>query len=129
LLTIAAGVGAGLVHGLRTSSVSGSLTKLIAGGAVQLPAVFVLVGLTLLLIGFVPRWAAAAWGALVVSLVLKQLGPILQLDQVVLDLSPFTHVPQIPGQPFSWAPLLILTAVATAMSAAGVLGFRNRDIG
>jgi ABC-2 type transport system permease protein len=129
LLTVAAGVGAGLVHGLRTSSVSGSLTKLIAGGAVQLPAVFVLVGLTLLLIGFVPRWSAAAWGVLVVSLVLKQLGPILQLDQVVLDLSPFTHVPQIPGQPIGWAPLLILTAVATAMSAVGALGFRNRDIG
>lgn len=129
LITVSAGVAAGLVHGLRTSTVSGSIKGLIVGGTVQLPAVFVLVGLTLLLIGIVPRWAAAVWGALVVSLVLKQLGPILQLDQVVLDLSPFTHVPQIPGQPFSWTPLIMLTAVAIGLSLAGVLGFQHRDIG
>jgi polyether ionophore transport system permease protein len=129
LITVSAGAAAGLVHGLRTGSTTEALTKLAEGGAVQLPAVFVLAGLTLALIGFFPRWAAAAWGVLVVSLVLKQLGPILQLDQNVLDLSPFTHVPQIPGQPFSWKPLLILTAIAIGLSLAGSFGLRRRDIG
>jgi ABC-2 type transport system permease protein len=129
LVTVSAGVAAGLVHGLRTASTSDALAKLAGAGAVQLPAVFVLVGLTLALIGLAPRWTAAAWGVLVVSLVLKQLGPILQLDQKVLDLSPFTHVPQIPGQPFTWKPLLLLTAVALALTLVGALGFRRRDIG
>jgi ABC-2 type transport system permease protein len=71
----------------------------------------------------------AAWGVLVVALVFKQLGAILQIDQDLLNLSPYTHVPQLPGQPFTWTPVVALCGVATALALCGIAGFRRRDLG
>jgi ABC-2 type transport system permease protein len=46
-----------------------------------------------------------------------------------MDVSPFTHVPKIPGAELTVAPLLTLTAVAVALVGVGLFGFRRRDIG
>jgi ABC-2 type transport system permease protein len=47
----------------------------------------------------------------------------------VLDVSPFTHVPKLPGGAFSAEPLLWLTAVTLGLAAAGLAGLRRRDVG
>jgi len=46
----------------------------------------------------------------------------------VLDLSPFAHVPKLPGADASAAPLLWLALVVVALAAVGLLGFRRRDV-
>lgn len=58
-----------------------------------------------------------------------QLGPTLQLDQWAMDLSLFTHVPQLPGGDVMVAPMVWLAGVAGALDVVGVAGFRRRDIG
>jgi ABC-2 type transport system permease protein len=62
-------------------------------------------------------------------LVFGQLGEILQFPQWLLNLSPFTHVPDLPLGEFSVLPLLWLTAVAAVLVVVGLAGFRRRDIG
>jgi putative exporter of polyketide antibiotics len=52
----------------------------------------------------------------------------VQLDQRLLDLSPFTHVPKAPGAAVAAAPLVWLAAVAVALAAAGLVGLRRRDM-
>ena len=54
---------------------------------------------------------------------------MLQLSPWVMDLSPFTHVPRIPGSPLTPAPLLGLAATAAVLTGAGLAGLRRRDIG
>jgi ABC-2 type transport system permease protein len=60
--------------------------------------------------------------------VISQLGPMLQFDQWILDLAPFTHVPQLPGAEMTWTPLAWLLAVAAASVVFGLGGFLRRDI-
>ncbi len=60
---------------------------------------------------------------------LGELGPLFELDQRVLDISPFAHVPRIPGAAFTATPLVTLTAVAALLVVAGLAGFRRRDVG
>ena len=72
---------------------------------------------------------AGAWTALGLVVVIDLFGQVLQLSHWILDVSPFTHAPRLPGGPVQAAPLLWLCAVALALSAAGLAGLRRRDIG
>jgi ABC-2 type transport system permease protein len=65
----------------------------------------------------------------VAFLLLGEFGTVLGLAPAVQDLSPFAHVPSLPGGDSSAAPVVGLSVVAAALLAAGAAGFRRRDIG
>lgn len=123
------GVAIGLVHGVRAHDLGGQFPRVLAAALVQIPAVWVPAGITVALFGLAPRIIAAAWGVLAVFLLLGQLGPLLKLKQWAMDLSPFTHVPKLPGAGMQAAPVIWLAALAAALTAAGLAGLRRRDIG
>ena len=102
--------------------------ELIGGAMAQVPAVLVLVGIVVLALGVLPRAAAIGWAALVAFLLIGELGPVLRLDPWVLDLSPYSHVPRLPGSPFTATPLIWLTLLAVALTTVGLIGFRRRDL-
>lgn len=103
--------------------------KVAGAAAVQLPAIAVLAGLTLVAIAFVPRWAVgASWGLFTAFLLLGEIGPLLELPTWVIDLSPFAHTPKVPGEVVSAAQLGGLVAVAVALVAIGLVGYRRRDL-
>ncbi|NUT46673.1 MAG: hypothetical protein HOV94_05035 [Saccharothrix sp.] len=82
--------------------------------------------MALLLFGLFPQFTGVSWAVVSVSLVLTLLGPALQLDQWVLDVAPFTHVPKYPD--IVAGPLLWLSGVAVVLLVAGFAGFRRRDL-
>lgn len=125
---LAGGLGLGLVAGLVLDDVGGRLPGVLGGAAAQLPAVWVLAGLTMLLFGALPRQAPLAWVAVSLCWGVLMAGAVLDLDQWVLDISPFTHVPHLPGGAAPATPLVALTAVAAALTLAGLLTFRRRDV-
>ncbi|MFJ9431004.1 ABC transporter permease [Streptomyces sp. NPDC101490] len=104
------------------------LGPLLGASLVQLPAVWTLAGLAVLLWGAVPRAAGAAWGAAGLCLALGWVGPALGLPRAVLDLSPYGHLPKLPGQGMEWTPVLVLTALAAVLVAAGLARLRHRDL-
>jgi ABC-2 type transport system permease protein len=122
----------GAVTGLTYAAASGDLGAAFGDGlasvAVQYPAAAVLIAVSVALIGAAPRWAALAWAALGGALLLGQLGPLLQLPQAVMDLSPYTHIPQLPAAAVAWPPLVVLAALAAVLVIVGVAGFRRRDL-
>ena len=124
----AAGLAIGLTHGLNTGDVGRELPRVMAGTMIQLPAVWVLAAVTVVLFGLLPRLAAAGWGALVLCLLFGMIGSALGLDQRILDISPFTHLPRLPGGRFSAAPILWLSGIALALTVAGLAAFRRRDL-
>lgn len=124
-----AGLTAGLAHGAQQGDLGGQLPRVFGAALVQLPAVWVVVGITLALFGLAPRYATAGWGALVVFLLVGELGPSFNLSQLALDVSPYTHVPKLPYADLAPLPLLVLTAIALVLTMAGLAGFRRRDVG
>jgi ABC-2 type transport system permease protein len=102
---------------------------MLAAAAVQLPAVWLVTALVVILFGAAPKMVAAAWGLFVAFLLIGQLGPIFNLPQGLMDLSPYAHTPRLPGGDFSATPVLALTAIAAALLVAGFTTFRHRDVG
>jgi polyether ionophore transport system permease protein len=127
-LLLLVGLATGLVYGAHTGDMGKAVGQLLGSALAQVPAVWVLAGIAVALYGLMPRWSAAAWGALVAFLVLTELGSTLNLSHWVTDISPFSHVPKLPGGTFTVTPLLWLALVAAALIAAGLAGLRRRDI-
>jgi ABC-2 type transport system permease protein len=118
--------GIGYAAQLGDASVIG---EVVLGAAIQIPAACVMVGVVVAAFGLVPRLTSATWGLLVAFLLLGEFGVLLDLPQWVMDLSPFAHVPRIPGGELELAPLVGLSAVAIALAWVGAVAFRRRDVG
>ncbi|MFD3941338.1 ABC transporter permease [Streptomyces sp. NPDC058579] len=104
------------------------LGPILGASLAQLPAIWTLAGLAVLLWGAFPKAAVAGWGVAGLSLALGWIGPALDLPQAVLNLSPFGHLPKLPGQEMAWGPVLTLTVVAAALTATGLWRLRQRDL-
>jgi ABC-2 type transport system permease protein len=128
LLLVTLGLFAGFAHGAASGDMA-AFGRVLGAALVHLPAVWVLTGITVLVFGLAPGLIMAGWGTLVVFLLLGQLGPVLELPQWAMDISPFTHTPKLPGAELAWTPLVAMTLVTAALIAAGLAGFRRRDIG
>lgn len=123
-------VAAGLVLAGSYAAVTAdaeAFADLVAAPLLQLPAVAVLVSLALALLGVVPRAVPAVWAVLGACAVVGFLGAALQLDQVVRDLSPYSHVAQLPDLTLD-AGALVLVGVAAALAVVGVGGLLRRDV-
>jgi ABC-2 type transport system permease protein len=127
LAILAGGLTAGIAYGVVTEDLATQAPRLLAASLAHIPAALVMGGITIALFGLYPRASSQAWSVLVVFLLLGQLGLILGLPQMVMNLSPFTHTPAVPGAPLRLAPLVGLVAAAGALFAAGLYGFRRRD--
>ncbi|MEV8392984.1 MULTISPECIES: ABC transporter permease [unclassified Streptomyces] len=104
------------------------LPGILGAALVQLPAIWVLGSLAVLLYGVFPKAAVAAWGVAGVALALGWIGPVLDLPQSVMNLSPFGHLPKLPGGEMAWTPAVVLTVLAVALVGAGLAGLRRRDL-
>ncbi|MGP3984043.1 hypothetical protein [Streptomyces sp. KR80] len=100
------GFAMGLGHGVAAEDVGGQLPRLLGAALAQVPAVWALAAVAVLLFGAFPKASAAAWAAAGGCLAIGWLGPALELPQSVMNISPFGHLPRLPGAEISAAPFL-----------------------
>jgi ABC-2 type transport system permease protein len=93
------------------------------------PATWVVVGLAALTFAWRSHWTILAWAWPTLFLVVTLLGDLLTWPDWALDVSPYSWVPHVPAEPWSWSSFLGLTAVALALCGAAWVRFRRRDIG
>ncbi len=128
-LLLIGGVAMALGDGLTSGGLGTDLPRLAGAGLAQIPAAWTMAGIAVALFGLVPRIAVAgAWTALGVAALITLIGPAIRLAQGVLDVSPFAHIPKLPGAPVTVAPLAWLAGVAVVLAVAGLAGFRRRDL-
>jgi ABC-2 type transport system permease protein len=82
------------------------------------------------LFGLLPwECTALAWGLMALVAFIAVLGPSLLWPAAIMDISPFTQVPKLPGGSVAAQPLVWLCGIAVALAAVGLLGLRRRDLG
>jgi len=121
------------VLGLWSASVSIleepiSLGTMLEGALVYLPAIWIMTGLAVLLIGVSPKLTSLSWLFLGYSFFVVYLGSLLQFPDWMSKLSPFGHIPQIPVEEMNWIHLIVLTGIALCMIIIGFISYRRRDI-
>ena len=92
------------------------------------PPVWVLAAIAVALFGVLPRWTALAWAPLAVCVVIGMFGTLLGLPQAVLDVSPFEQAPSVPAAGWDAVPIVVLVAVAAAVTSGGLVALRRRDV-
>jgi ABC-2 type transport system permease protein len=103
---------------------------MLGAGLGELPAALVIAAVAACAFGVAPRaCVAVGWTALGLGVAVNLFGAALQLPHWVLDVSPFTHAPRLPGGTVSAAPLLWLCLIAVALSGVGLGTLRRRDVG
>lgn len=106
-----------------------SLTDTLAAALNPLPAVAVVLGLAVLLLGLAPRWVVPVGATTAMLLyVVELLGPALEWPEWVLAVSPFHHLAVVPVEDYDTAAGVGLLAVAALLTAVGVVAFRRRDL-
>ncbi|MFD9880167.1 ABC transporter permease [Streptomyces alboflavus] len=121
LIMLLAACGLGIGYGQDFGPIVGACL-------VQLPAIWLIGSLAVLLHGVSPQLAVGAWGVAGLTLLIGWIGPALDVPQPIMNLSPFSHLPKLPGQDMAWTPVLLLTAAAVVFTAAGLAGLRRRDL-
>ena len=125
---LTSGLLAGVTYGAAAGDIGGKLALVLGSAAVQLPAVWLLVAVTTVLFGAVPRFTAVAWGVLVGFIAVYLLGSLANSPHWVLDLDPFSHIPRVGSGSFTGTPLVWLLALDTALIILGALAVRRRDL-
>ncbi|GCE75548.1 ABC transporter permease [Cellulomonas biazotea] len=117
IATLAAGADIGLTFG-----------DVLAQAAVTIPAVWTVVAVSVAVVGAHPAVTLAAWVGVLLSFALTILGPTFGLDDWVLGISPFWHVPHMTAADPDYTGLGWVTLVTAVLLTVGFTGFRRRDL-
>ncbi|SES14913.1 ABC transporter permease [Salipaludibacillus aurantiacus] len=123
-----------LVSGLAMGSMGvavieeAELAPFITSSLVYLPAVWVMLAVTALLIGFLPKYTGLIWLYLGFSFMTVYFGDLFQMPGWLTGLTPFDHVPGMPVDEFNFMSAAVMIIVAVTIGAAGFFGYLKRDI-
>ncbi|MCF8008950.1 MAG: ABC-2 transporter permease [Halanaerobiales bacterium] len=105
-----------------------SFIPIFKAGIVYLPALWIMIGLATLLLGFYSNGTVLTWLFLVYSFFVVYLGKLLQFPQWMEKLSPFGNIPQLPVEDMNWFKIISLTIIALIFIVTGFYGYNKRDI-
>ncbi len=104
------------------------LSEFIKASLLYLPAVWVMIGLSALLIGVLPRITSLIYVYLGYSFLVVYLGKLLDIPSWTLSLTPFGSIPAYPIEEVNWNKLIILVVISVFLTIIGFISYRKRDI-
>lgn len=105
-----------------------SFESMFNSAMVYLPAIWMIIGVAVLLIGFIPRLTGLTWLYLGYSFFVVYLGGVLQFPDWMGKLSPFGHIPKIPVENMNYMKVSVITILAIITTVIGFIGYNKRDI-
>lgn len=126
-IMIVTGLAAGVGLAIHQRDLA-EFVRIVGAATERVPALLVLSGVSILIVGARPRWSAAAWLLPAYAAVVGLFAESLHIPGWARALSPFHHVAQTPAESLSITPLAVLMALAIGTSGAGAYALGRRDI-
>lgn len=95
---------------------------------VLLPGVWLVVGIAMALVGWLPRLTSLVWAVLGWTMFATWFSVLFDLPQWLVRITPWGHLPLLPRDAMDWTPVLVETAIAVALVVFGLVGYRRRGI-
>ena len=105
-----------------------SLGFLLRANMVFVPALWVMVGVAIFLIGLLPKATGAIWGYFAYSFVIIFFGRMDIFPSWLGKLTPVGYVPQLPMDEVNGLTLCILTVIAVCLTVLGFVFYNRRDV-
>ncbi|MGI2328563.1 ABC transporter permease [Planococcus sp. YIM B11945] len=106
-----------------------ALSMFVNSAFAYLPALWIMLGLALLLIGWAPKFTGLVWLYLMFSFFVVYLGNLFQIPDWVKKLSPYGHASQIPLEELDFVRAAVLSVIAVLLVVLGMIGYNKRDTG
>ncbi len=103
-------------------------STLFEAGMVYLPAMWMMIGVAVLLIGLFPRMTGFSWLYIGYSFFVVYFGGFLQFPDWMGKLSPFGHIPKLPVEEIDFFNLATLSVIAIILIVIGFIGYNKRDL-
>jgi ABC-2 type transport system permease protein len=126
-IMLACGAAIGLTASL--ASPDASFARVVGTAAAHIPALWIIAGACLCVLGWLPRHSALMWVIIGVALSISMFGQVLNAPDWVLNISPFSTAPAVTDAPFAWTTLGLHLVIAAALTVTGAIGVRRRDLG
>ncbi|MFV0528456.1 MAG: ABC transporter permease [Lachnospiraceae bacterium] len=93
-----------------------------------LPAVYVMTGLAVCLVGALPKLLSLLWLYLSYTFVVLLFENLLSLPEAAVKLSPFGWISKAPADTIQWESWCILMVLTALLTALGMVRFARRDL-
>jgi ABC-2 type transport system permease protein len=128
LMQLSTSIGLYYVSATVSETLPFELNELVSAYLLYLPAMWVMVGAAVFMVGFFPKSTGIVWGYYGFTCFVMFMGGMDVLPEPITALSPMSHVPAYPKETLETTPLLILSCIAVSLTVAGFIGYRKRDM-
>ena len=95
---------------------------------VYIPALWVMIGLTVFLYGLKPKLTGVMWGYFAFTFIVIFFGRMDVFPPFLSRLTPFGYVPDLPIDDVNLLPLAVMTIIGVSLSVLGILLYNRRDV-
>lgn len=104
------------------------LCEILKSSLAYLPAIWIMLGITLVLVGCFPKLTVGVWIYYAYSFFVIYLGGMLKLEQWTQKISPYGNVSQIPVDTMNYKTTFIMVLIFVSLIIVGYVGYNRRDL-
>ena len=105
-----------------------ALDFLLRANLVFVPALWVMIGVAVLLIGVLPKASGAIWAFFGFSFFTEFVGRMLALPEWLSKVTPFGYIPILPVDDIDLVTLSVVSAIGLALTLVGSVFYEKRDL-
>lgn len=105
-----------------------SFARMFRGFIGYLPALYVVLGISTLIIGWAPRLQTIIWAIPVYGLISLYFGKLVNIPDWAQKITPYGWVNRVPISTVDWPRFYLYIALAIGLLFIGFLGYKRRDL-